>query len=382
MDGKKIDSGYTLTGILKAMEQQGIAQDDPVRQRVFVTMLNQQARQKAIPQYGIFELTPRCNFDCKMCYVHLEKEQMKDAKELPGKFWIDLMDQAIEHGMMKAQLTGGEAMMHPDFEDIYLHLYGKGIWISLLSNGLLLNRERVDFLKEYPPASLQVTLYGSDNESYRNLTGRAVFDIVKENIFRAKEIPTRFSLSATPSKYFPVEQVRQALQFAQKENIKININGDLTEPYEETGREVKGLEFSEDDYIQMRHMLCEFNEMEIHAFDGKLPEPVEKADPGKGVVCGAGRALFAINWRGEMRACLDLPFKAYPLEDGFQKSWAYIHEMAMSYPFPGECVSCTYNRICSVCPVLHGKGAVPGHADKRICRRTVRLVREGLVKLE
>lgn len=29
------------------------------------------AFEDGIPISGTFELTPRCNFDCKMCYVHL-----------------------------------------------------------------------------------------------------------------------------------------------------------------------------------------------------------------------------------------------------------------------------------------------------------------------
>lgn len=378
----KSESSSVLLSVLKKMEQQGISQKDPIRQRAFATLLSYQARQKAVPQQGIFELTPRCNLDCKMCYVHLEKEQMKEARELPGSLWINLIDQAIEHGMMKAQLTGGEAMLHPDFDDIYLHLYNKGIWIFLLSNGLLLSRERVRFLKKFPPMSLQISLYGSDNASYQRLTGRAVFDTVREHILLAKEIGTRLVLSVTPSSYFPVEEIKWALQFAKEETIKINVNSDLTMPYEETGRELKGLEFDEDEYVRMRRMLCEFNDVEVRPFNGYLPNPVEMAEPGKGVLCAAGRGLFAINWKGEMRACLDLPFKAYPLRDGFEAAWRYIHEMAVNYPFPGECLSCAYYKICTQCPVLHAKGAAPGHADKRICRRTVRLVREGLVKLE
>lgn len=376
------DPAYSLIKLLKKMEQQGIDQDDPVRQRMFADMLNRQARSKAVPQQGIFELTPRCNFDCKMCYVHLEEEQMKHAKELPGNVWISLMDEAVKNGMMKAQLTGGEAMLHPDFDRIYLHLYNKGIWISLLSNGFLLNRERVEFLKKYPPKSLQVSLYGSDNASYRRLTGRAVFDRVKENILLAKEIGTNFVLAVTPNKYFPLEEVERALQFAKKEKIRIQINKDLVDPYEETGRDLTGLEFSEEDYFHVRHMLCEFNDVKVQTFTGELPDPVWTANPGKGVACAAGRSLFAVNWRGEMRACLDLPFKAYPLEEGFQKAWEYVHERAVNYPFPGECLSCAYNGICTVCPVIHAKGAEPGHADKRICGRTLRLVRAGLVKLE
>ena len=170
--------------------------------------------------------------------------------------------------------------------------------------------------------------------------------------------------------------------FAKKEKIRIQINKDLVDPYEETGRDLTGLEFSEEDYFHVRHMLCEFNDVKVQAFTGELPDPVWTANPGKGVACAAGRSLFAVNWRGEMRACLDLPFKAYPLEDGFQKAWEYVHERAVNYPFPGECLSCAYNGICTVCPVIHAKGAEPGHADKRICGRTLRLVRAGLVKLE
>ena len=94
---------------------------------------------------------------------------------------------------------------------------------------------------------MQVSLYGSDNASYRRLTGRAVFDRVKENILLAKEIGTNFLLAVTPNKYFPLEEVERALQFAKKEKIRIQINKDLVDPYEETGRDLTGLEFSEEE---------------------------------------------------------------------------------------------------------------------------------------
>ena len=36
-----------------------------------------------LPRYGKFELTPLCNLDCKMCYIHLQKEQMHGKELLP-----------------------------------------------------------------------------------------------------------------------------------------------------------------------------------------------------------------------------------------------------------------------------------------------------------
>ena len=48
------------------------------RHRSFDTLfdfLDRKAREKGIPLNGQFELTPLCNFDCRMCYTHLTKEQ-------------------------------------------------------------------------------------------------------------------------------------------------------------------------------------------------------------------------------------------------------------------------------------------------------------------
>ena len=44
------------------------------------------AREKGIPLSGLFELTPFCNLDCKMCYVHLNKDQMNGRKLLTGGY--------------------------------------------------------------------------------------------------------------------------------------------------------------------------------------------------------------------------------------------------------------------------------------------------------
>ena len=81
--------------------------------REFQLMLWQSAFSNEIPISNLFELTPLCNLDCRMCYVHLTDPTVKE-RMLSGEQWIDLMRQAIDHGMMIALLTGGEAMTHPD----------------------------------------------------------------------------------------------------------------------------------------------------------------------------------------------------------------------------------------------------------------------------
>lgn len=94
------------------------------------------ARKTDTPISGSFELTPLCNLDCKMCYVHLTDPTVK-ARMLSGDQWIDLMGQAIDHGMINALLTGGECLTHPDFVKIYMYLIEQGVSVRLKTNGIL-----------------------------------------------------------------------------------------------------------------------------------------------------------------------------------------------------------------------------------------------------
>ena len=56
--------------------------------------LDEKARKAGVPLGGQFELTPLCNFSCRMCYVHLEKEQLGKASLLTTEQWKDLLFQA------------------------------------------------------------------------------------------------------------------------------------------------------------------------------------------------------------------------------------------------------------------------------------------------
>ena len=84
--------------------------------------LDAKAREKGIPVHCQFELTPLCNFDCRMCYVHMNPEQLKESI-LSVDDWKDLMYQAWEAGMIHATLTGGECLTYSGFDELFLYLH-------------------------------------------------------------------------------------------------------------------------------------------------------------------------------------------------------------------------------------------------------------------
>ena len=121
----------------------------------------------AIPISGTFELTPRCNFNCRMCYVHLKPSEIhKYGKELTAKEWIRVAREAKEAGTTWLCITGGEPLMHPEFETIWKELTQMGFFITLQTNASMIEGKFQKLLEDYPPKGVKITLYGSNDEVY------------------------------------------------------------------------------------------------------------------------------------------------------------------------------------------------------------------------
>ena len=109
--------------------------------------LSQKAARMSSPLNGIFELTGRCNFNCKMCYVHNQSQQDVAAmqqKELSVSQWVKIAEQAREAGLVFLLLTGGEAMLRKDFLQLYQKLSTMGFRLVINSNGSLLTQSVLD----------------------------------------------------------------------------------------------------------------------------------------------------------------------------------------------------------------------------------------------
>ena len=125
--------------------------------REYQDLVRVKARETGTPAFGTFELTPLCNFNCKMCYVHLSSERMAQMGRLrTAAEWVDMADQAQRMGMVGVTLTGGEVLTRPDFKEIYIGITDLGLIVSVLSNASLVDEEIVDLFRLRPPAGRQM----------------------------------------------------------------------------------------------------------------------------------------------------------------------------------------------------------------------------------
>ena len=131
------------------------------------TYLHAKACRNGTPLAGNFELTARCNFECKMCYVHLTaEEQQRRGRELTADEWLTIAEAARRQGMLFLLLTGGDPLIRPDFRYLLTELKKMGLLVSVNSNGSLIDKDWLDVFRHEPPVRFNITLYGGGTETY------------------------------------------------------------------------------------------------------------------------------------------------------------------------------------------------------------------------
>lgn len=368
----------SLVSYIAELKKQGASEKEI--KKGYNNFIEVKARRNKIPLHGKLELTPYCNLDCKMCYVHLSGNQFDKSNVLTFLTWKKLIDEAHAAGMIHTTLTGGECLIYPEFDEIYFYLLGKGIVPCVMTNGLLLDRERMEFFKKYPPALIQVTLYGGSDDAYERVTGHRVFSTIYHNLELLRESKLRAHIALTPS-VFMREDIRLLQETARSIGLPYAINANLIAPRENTGRQLEDLNIEQ--YIEIYKIWKEMREEELVPIDPtELPMENKTGDVVFGLTCGGGTTSFTIQYNGKMAPCPSLAeVTTDPLSDGFLNAWHQLNDLVSKYPMPAECTNCVYKAYCLYCPAVHNNAHNLGHCDPRICERTKRLIQEGFMPL-
>ncbi|MBO5049406.1 MAG: radical SAM protein [Oscillospiraceae bacterium] len=331
-----------------------------------------------------FELTPRCNLDCKMCYVHNQDSNKLKALELSTEQWKSIFDQACDNGLMFAVLTGGECLLREDFKELYLHLVNRGVFVSIISNGALLNEDYIEFFKQYPPDTINISLYGSDDDHYRSLTGHAKFTQVTDAIRRVREAGLNLDINVTASGYM-LEDYINILKYLKDNHLPNGIKEFLM--FEKRYDPDTDEHFlSSDDIVRLsteRHQLywksSPVPEDELPPVGGCLKEVTPT-----GINCSAGTCKAHISWEGVMYPCISLyEYGGYSLKEmSFKEAWEKTVAAMEKVCDPVECQGCAYKKACPKCIYMRSDGIYSGHCNPRVCEYTKRLVAAGVCKLD
>lgn len=321
--------------------------------------LNGKGIRMGLPISGTFELTARCNFNCRMCYVHLPNGSELLEKELSAETWMKLARDARDRGMMFLLLTGGEPLLRKDFPEIYKALVKMGIIVSINTNASLYTDEIRELFNEYPPSRINVTLYGGSEETYQSLCGNASFERVVKNLKSMKEdgLQVRLNVSLTPYNVGDMEKIDA---ISREIGLQAKAAAYMYPPVRvtgETGNNVARFEKEEAGRVMAewnalrdtREMYIERAERIKRLEDAGLVETCADTEQ-EGVMCRAGRSSFWMTWDGRMLPCGTMDIEAsYPLEVGFEKAWEEVRERTSAIRLPKECAGCPNRKNCGVC---------------------------------
>lgn len=338
-----------------------------------------------LPASGTFELTARCNLDCKMCYIHKKaQDQQALSMERPTAFWLDLVEQLKKAGTLTLLLTGGEPFLRPDFQEIYLAAKRAGFVVIINSNGSLLNDRIIDFLAKNPPARINISLYGASRETYAALCGRGeIFDVVTENIRKLRAVGINVILHYTVTPYNR-KDAEAIYAFARELVLRVKNATYMFPPLRSCENacaeavRMSAEEAAEASVECLRYRLTEAEfrrQAELYARGAALPtdsEPEELRAPKERLFCRAGGSSFWITYDGRLLPCGLLPQPAFALDElPFREAWSHLKEATLQINLPEKCVCCSLRKYCEVCAAnCYGENGNYTEPPEYICRKT------------
>lgn len=290
----------------------------------------------------------KCNIQCEHCFATklgdiTGKIQKKD-RSLSLDDLREISRQANEMGVFQYILQGGEPLGWPDFEDVVAALNPKEFYIGLVTNGILLNQQKIHRLREIGIDKLVMSIDG-----FR--PGRNNRKI--EMLHYAKEAGLRTVINTVATTH----NVRSAefldlVKFAQENGFVLYVNG--AAPLGNwSGKTDFVLSQSDREFLLNLSMEYDAVRRDSNPFKGEF------------VGCPAFRETIYITQYGDVTPCAFLHMSAGSI---WEMPLVDIIKKGLSYPVlqnrPDKCLSCDdENFIRDYMGQMCGEDSPP-HMDK------------------
>ena len=106
------------------------------------------------------ELTHRCPLRCAYCSNPLALDP--SSGEMDTGTWRRVLDQAADMGILQVHFSGGEPTARKDLTDLVAHASGRGLYVNLITSGVLLSDELVAALADAGLAHVQLGFQDTD----------------------------------------------------------------------------------------------------------------------------------------------------------------------------------------------------------------------------
>ena len=164
--------------------------------------------------YMRISVTKECNFRCQYCMPDTPFNKVM-CDELPLDKMLEFIKIAIDNGIKKIRITGGEPLLRKDLCDFLAHIYAYAphIEITLTSNAFFLAKY-AQSLKNAGLSRINISLDSLKAERIKVISQRDGLEQIFKGIFAAKECGLGIKLNMVPLKGINDDEIIDMLHFA------------------------------------------------------------------------------------------------------------------------------------------------------------------------
>ncbi|WP_208391457.1 GTP 3',8-cyclase MoaA [Helicobacter pylori] len=257
-------------------------------------------------------VTKQCNFRCQYCMPATPLDFFDDEELLPLDNVLEFLKIAIDEGVKKIRITGGEPLLRKGLDEFIakLHAYNKEVALVLSTNGFLL-KKMAKGLKNAGLSRVNVSLDSLKSDRVLKISQKDALKNTLEGIEESLKVGLKLKLNTVVMKGVNDDEILELLEYAKNRSIQIRY-----------------IEFMENTHA--KDLVKGLKEKEILDLIAQKYKIIETENPKKG------------------------SSKIYTLENGYQFGIIAPHS-------DDFCQSCNRIRLASdgkICPCLYYQDAI------------------------
>ena len=218
-----------------------------------------------VVDYLRVSVTERCNFRCQYCmpekpFSWVPKENLLSFEEL-----FEFMKIAIDEGVKKIRITGGEPLLREDLDKFLkmIYDYEPSIDLAMTTNAYLL-KGAAQKLKDSGLQRINVSIDSLKPEVVFKIAQKDVLKNVLEGVDEARRVGLKVKVNMVPMKGLNTDEIIEVLEYCKERNMSIRFIEYMENQF--AAKEISGIKSPE--LLEILRQKYEFSD---DGFDGSSP---------------------------------------------------------------------------------------------------------------
>ncbi|MCQ2872801.1 GTP 3',8-cyclase MoaA [Helicobacter pylori] len=167
-------------------------------------------------------VTKQCNFRCQYCMPTTPLDFFDDEELLPLDNVLEFLKIAIDEGVKKIRITGGEPLLRKGLDEFIakLHAYNKEVALVLSTNGFLL-KKMAKGLKDAGLSRVNVSLDSLKSDRVLKISQKDALKNTLEGIEESLKVGLKLKLNTVVMKSVNDDEILELLEYAKNRSIQI-----------------------------------------------------------------------------------------------------------------------------------------------------------------